>query len=121
MNQETENTYGAALGHHVDGQTGSGSGAVLQTRSDFASVSEFTVLHTENVNGIRSHFFLRNEYFFRSVYDEVAAGIQRTLVQFSQITVGQTGQQAVLGSQHDWNFANKGLLMLRNCGGNIHR
>ena len=43
----------------------------------------------------------RSAYLFRSVDDEVAAGVERTLVELGQIAVGESRQQAVCGAQHD--------------------
>lgn len=61
---------------------------------------------------ICSHLFLSNQHFLWAVNDEVSAGIQRTLVQFCEITIRQSVQQTIRGAKHDGNLANERLLML---------
>jgi len=58
------------------------------------------------------HLLLRNENLLRAVDDEVAAGIQRTLVQLSEISVREAVQQTVRRSQHYRDLANERLLVL---------
>ena len=46
----------------------------------------------------------RRAYLFRSVDNEVAAGVQRTLVELGQISVREARQQTVRGPEHNRNL-----------------
>lgn len=48
-----------------------------------------------------------------AIDDEVAARVERTLVELTQVTIRQAAQQAVGGAEHDGNFADEGFLVLR--------
>ena len=51
-------------------------------------------------------------YLLRTIDDEVAPGIKRTLIKLTQVSVCQAAQEAVCGAEHDRNFTNEGFLML---------
>jgi len=66
----------------------------------------------QHPTSVRSHLLLCNEHLLGAVDDKVAAGIQRTLIQFREIAVSETTQQTVRRSQHYWDLANECLLVL---------
>ena len=55
---------------------------------------------------------LQSRYLLGAVDDEVAPGVQGTLVELTQITIRQAAQQAVGGAEHDGDFTDEGLLVL---------
>ena len=55
----------------------------------------------------------RDQHLLRPVDDEVPPGVERTLVQLSQVSVRHPGQQAVGRAHHDRDLADERLLVLR--------
>lgn len=51
-------------------------------------------------------------YLLWAIDDEITSGVQRTFIEFTEVSVRQATQQAVSGAQHDGNFTNKGFLVL---------
>ena len=102
----------ASLGQHVDPQRARRSGGVLEARPDLGLVRVLGVFHGEHVDGVGGHLLLRDENLLGPVDDEVAARIQRALVQLRQISVSHATEETVRGAQHDGDLANEGLGVL---------
>lgn len=52
-------------------------------------------------------------HLLRAVDDEITSRVQWTLVQLTEVAVRQAAQQAISRAEHDGNFADEGLLVLR--------
>ena len=63
--------------------------------------------------GVGRHLLLRDQHLLRAVDDEVAAGVERALVELGEVAVIEAVEDAVRRPQHDRDFADERLLVLR--------